>query len=154
MPLRPLPAAQRHSRERVRGMTDTFITHPTVPRRLSAHLFELAVAGAWVIVAVAYILDPTRTLVMSPVGRGLPTYLWLSWSLLEAVGGSVVIGAILAARTDYRIAGLTLLAAGLTMHGLAAVLAGFDIRDLVYLLYAATCALRAVHITRLALGTK
>jgi hypothetical protein len=132
-------------------MTEPFLTHPTLPRRLSAHLFELAVGVAWAVVAIGYLSDPSGSLTMSPVGRTLPGYLWLTWSLLEIVGGASLVIGLLHGRTNLRVAGLIALSTGLGMHGAAAILSGFDIRDLVYLLYAATCSLRALTVTRIVL---
>lgn len=151
MPLRPRPRAPREH-QHVRAMTQSFLTQPTVPRRISAHLFELAVSAASVIVAIAYVIDPDQALLTSPIGRDLPDYLWISWSALKAVGGLTVIAAIARGRADYRIAGLILLAAGLAMNGVAAMVSSPDVRDLVYLLYATACALRAIGVARLSTG--
>lgn len=135
----------------LRVVTEPFQPHPTVPRRIVVHTFELAIALAFLVLSASYMLDPDRTLIASPIGRELPVYLWLTWSLLEAAGAIAVIYGLLRPRPNHRVAGLILLSTGTLMHGVAALAAGIDLRDLSYLIFSAACGLRAAVATRFAL---
>lgn len=133
------------------AVTEPFQPYPTIPRRILVHTFELAIALAFLVLSVSYMLDPGRTLLASPIGQDLPAYIWLTWSLLEAVGALGVIYGLLRPRPNYRVAGLILLSTGTLMHGVAALATGIDLRDLSYLIFSAACGLRAAVTTRFAL---
>lgn len=136
---------------RLGALTAPFQPRPSHVRRLSAHLFELTVALGWLLVAASYITDPTATLSASPIGRELPAYLYIGWSVLELGGALGVIVGLTARLANHRVAGLVALGTGLLIHGLAAIASGFDLRDLIYLLNAGACFTRAYLVTRWAL---
>lgn len=126
----------------------THLTRRTsVPRRLSAHLFELTTALVWAIVGTAYLTDPD-VVTRSPVGDDVAAPLWTAWSTLELLGGLTLAASILIGDTRWRFAGLAVLATGLLMHGLASIWTGAELRDINYFLFAGTCGLRALLLAR------
>jgi hypothetical protein len=128
---------------------------PVVSARLSAHLFELAVALMWIVIGTAYLTNPNTTLLTSPVGRVVAEPFYIGWSSLEVLGGALTLAGILRRTDRVRMLGLCVLATGILMHGVAGVAGGLDARDLNYLVFVAACVTRAailVHWNRDAEG--
>lgn len=108
-------------------------------------MFEAAVAASWTVVGITF-LSSSSSVVLSPVGREVHPFDY-AWSVLYTVGGPVTVIAILLngrGGTAWNVAGLTLLATGLAMQGVAALtFSGRDLRWAIYFIYAAACAMRA-----------
>lgn len=107
---------------------------------LYSHLFELAVALAFAILGVAYLIDP-QAAVLSPVGRYVGHWQY-AWSLFYIIACAMIWNGIFMKSCAERVAGLILLGTGLAMHGIAAVTSHLEIRDAVYFLYSAVAFTR------------
>lgn len=111
-------------------------------RRIRHHLFEVTTATGWLLIGAAVLINP-EVLIKSPIGQQLEVFPYI-WASLYIISWPLIMWGVLRGAIAYRVAGLTLLASGLAMNGVAALVVGsFDIRAFVYLLHAAACALRA-----------
>lgn len=114
-----------------------------IVEKLWAHVFEIATSIVWLLSGVTYLYDPA-TADRSPVGAILHPYDYF-WSGCYVIGGPLVLYGLFRSSQRVRVAGLVLLATGLTMHFVAALSQPpFEIRDFVYLTFALACIIRAV----------
>lgn len=128
---------------RVTAHYDT--TRPPIGEAVRRHIFELAVSLGWAAAGISYLIDPSATALHSPLGGEVP-HLWTYiWSVLYLVGGPATAYGLLSGRVDFRIAGLSLLAGGLGMHGFVVLISGdLEPRSFIYWIYGVACAARAV----------
>lgn len=122
------------------------IARRPVSRRITASLFELAVAVSWALVGLSVIPDRAAVVKHSLIGRELGIFT-TAWSILFVVGGLSVVYGITAKSFRVRIAGLALLASGLLMEGIAAAIYSPEPRALIYFVYCGAAAFRAVLLT-------
>jgi hypothetical protein len=117
--------------------------------RLVAHLFEAAVSLAWAFTGIAYLTSPDR-LARSPVGRSVEPFDMI-WSGFYVAACPLILYGLWSGVRDwrFRVAGLTLLTAGLIMQGIAAGTYELEPRVALYAVYAAACFLRVAFLTRL-----
>lgn len=111
---------------------------------MRGHLFEGAVAAGQLLSGIAF-LTVKQAVLLSPVGRHVHPWDEV-WSILYVLGGAAVLYGLADGwwRLRFRVAGLTLLATGLTMQGVAAAWRELEPRVLTFFVYATACALRAV----------
>lgn len=108
----------------------------------TSHVFESTAAVVWIFVGAAFLTDPEHTGLHSPLAHQVGWLAW-GWSLLYILGGLGVLHGLLTSDTfGPRVAGLTLLAAGTLMQGVAGVVYGAEIRTANYFVYALAFALR------------
>lgn len=115
-------------------------------KRLSGNLFELAVSVSWMLVGLSFLPSPTDVAEHSPVGRNVGAFLMV-WAALLTLGGAMVAYSALKGMLRSRVAGHALLTTGLLMEGVAAATYAFEPRVLVYFVYGAACATRALLLT-------
>lgn len=117
-------------------------------KRTVPHVFELAVALAWALIGLAYLIDPT-VIERSPVGRMVHPY-DLAWSIGYLIACPLIVTGVLFPRERrLRVAGLAILKTGLVMHGIAALSFDAAPRAFVYFVFAGACLLRIVHLVQL-----
>jgi hypothetical protein len=114
--------------------------------RLLGSLFELAVAVAFAIVGLAFLIAPGAA-AHSPVGRHVHPF-DDAWSVLYLVAAPLVVAGVLRVSVRLRVCGLALLATGLVMQGVAAASFEMEPRVAIYFLYAAVAVLRAVVLSK------
>ena len=111
--------------------------------------FEAAVMAVYLLVGVALLVHPELA-VRSPVGRNL--HWWTPiWSTLYVIGCPTTALALAAGISRIRVAGLSLVGAGLLMQAVAALTySALDPRAYTYLVFGVCCVYRAhVVATRL-----
>lgn len=117
-----------------------------------ANIFELAIALAWSLVGLSYVLDPDAEL-RSPLASPAEPYDFM-WSILYLLALPLIWAGILKFRPHWRVAGLILLATGLLLQGTIAVQHGVsDPRVFIYWVYAVAVGLRVAAVIRY-FGTK
>lgn len=87
-------------------------------RRLAVAPFEVAVAFAAVIVGVRGLADPAWTGIVAAVVPGLAT----GWSIGYALAGVLIVVGLASGRRSVEVVGLTMLAAGVVVQVVAAVI--------------------------------
>ena len=117
-------------------------------RRAWAHLFEMATAISWFLVAVSFFINP-QILELSPIGHVAPPFDYI-WSCLYVLGAGGIIVGVLTDRTNHRISGLVLLATGLIMQMIATVAYNPELRVGTYMVYSIACAMRIVMLIGIA----
>lgn len=116
---------------------------PVVAQRFIVHGFETAVAVAWFLVGISYIVNPGYTAVHSTIGRDLAYWQWI-WSVMYVVAGPAVIYGLYWRKVEFRIAGLLLLASGLSIQFVAACTVVIQVRTFTFLTYALVCYLKLI----------
>lgn len=112
------------------------------------HLFELATAIVFALVGLAWLSEPAKTALRSPVGHNVGFYAD-AWSVLYLVALPLVAWGVFRSNA-IRIAGLMLLGTGLVMNCIAALsFEQIGPRSFGYGVFAIACFLRAWLLVKL-----
>jgi uncharacterized protein with von Willebrand factor type A (vWA) domain len=112
-----------------------------------SHVFEAATAWCFVVVAVAFVIDPAATLVRSPVGQPVHPFDYL-WNGFYFAGGATVIAGLLMGRPRIEVGGLVVLSTGLIAAATAVLWLNPDPRIAGYIGFATASLIRAHSIVR------
>lgn len=116
--------------------------------RIRAYVFELAAGLGYMFVGISFLLDPQQAAAHSTIGRQIPPFDTI-WSVMEVLGGVMMIAGVLKPLPRLRVAGLLILGTALTMRVTAGLLTAAQIGIAFHGVFALACFLRAALITRL-----
>lgn len=116
--------------------------------RIRAYVFELAAGLGYMFVGISFLLNPREVAAHSIIGRQIPPFDTI-WSVLEVLGGVMMLAGVLKPLPRLRVAGLLILGTALTMRVAAGLLTDPQVGILFHGVFAVACFLRALLITRL-----
>lgn len=116
--------------------------------RIRAYIFELATGIAYLLSGLAFLISPRAVASHSLIGRQVYPFDTI-WSVLEVLGGVLLLAGVLKPVPRLRVAGLLLLGTALMMWVTAGFLTAPQLRVAFNLVYALACFTRAWLIVRL-----